>query len=134
MKWYEKDLEIRYADTDQMGLVHHGVYVLFCEVGRIDVLDRAGFKYHKLEERGFFLVVGDLYCRYKAPARYGDSIYIRSAITNLRKCVIEFEYEIRNRDTNALLFTGTTKLVATNAEKKITNLPEDIYLLLKNAC
>lgn len=124
MIWFDRDIEIRYAETDQMGIVHHGVYPIYCELSRTHVCHQLGLPYHLLEQEGFFLMVADMYCRYKAPARYGESIYVRGAISKLKRRLIEFQYEVRRREGDKLLFTGSTRHVVTRGTGGPTSLPD----------
>ena len=123
MRWFDKDIEIRYADTDQMGVVHHGVYPLYCEVGRTHACAALGRPYHELEKEGIFLMVAEMSCRYKSPARYGEPIYVRSAVSSLSRRLISFGYEIRNKASGLLLFTGTTKHLVTRKTEGAMSLP-----------
>ena len=127
MKWFEKDIEIRYADTDQMGVVHHAVYPLYCEMARIHVCAALGMPYHELEQCGIYMMLADLYCRYKAPARMGDRLIVRAAVSRLKKRMIEFQYEIMNQDSGRLLFTGHTRLIISNKTQGAMSLPEPYF-------
>lgn len=130
MRWFEKDIEVRYADTDQMGVVHHATYALYCEIGRTDLCAQLGLPYHELEQVGFYLMVADLYGRFKAPARYGEPIIVRSAIKVLKKRLIEFAYEIVNKDSGQLLYTGTTKHIITHKTDRAVTLPDAYFDVL----
>ena len=125
--WFDKDLEIRYSDTDQMGVVHHGVYPLYCELGRTYACAALDAPYHQLEKAGVYLMVAEMNCRYKSPARYGEPIYVRTAIAVLNKRLICFDYEIRDKTNDLLLFTGATKHIVTRQTEGKMSLP-DIYL------
>jgi len=127
MRWYNKEIEIRYADTDRMGVIHHGVYPLYCEVGRTWYCEAVGIPYAQMEQSGIYLMVADMQCRFKAPATYGDSIYIKTAISTLKKRVVVFVYEIWNRNTQTLLFTGSSKLVVANNHYSVVSMPLWIY-------
>ncbi|CAM2065369.1 Acyl-CoA thioesterase [Sulfidibacter corallicola] len=123
MKWHEADLEIRYADTDQMGVLHHASYVVYCEMGRIRMCADLGLPYHELERDGIFMMVVDLTARFRAPGRYGERIYIKTAIRTLKKRLIEFVYEIRKRDGDLLLFSGSTKHLFSKGTEGTITLP-----------
>ena len=133
MKWYETDLEIRYADTDQMGVVHHGVYPIYCEISRTHICAELGLPYHRMEAAGYWMMVVDMYCRYKAPARYGDPIYARGAVARLTKKLIEFHYEIRQRGTEKLLYTGYSKHLVTDRQARPTSMPAEFLEILGRA-
>ncbi len=125
MIWYEKDLEIRYADTDKMGVVHHAVYPLYCEIGRTHTCAALGMPYHELENEDIYFMVADMYCRFKEPIRYGDSVYVRTALATLKKRLLAFRYEIRQRSSNTLLFTGTTKHIVSRRTHGAMSLPKE---------
>ena len=127
MKWIEKDLEIRYADTDQMGVVHHAIHPVYSEICRIHMCQEAGFPYHQIEREGFLFMVVDIAFRYLAPIRYGEAIYVRGAFSHLNRRMMTFQYEIRNKDTNKLLCTGMSKHVVTSPEGRPTRLPPHIF-------
>ncbi len=130
MLWFDRDIEIRYAETDQMGIVHHAVYPIYCELSRTHVCERLGLPYHKMEKEGYFLMVADMYCRYKAPARYGERIYVRCAVSKLNRRLIEFQYEVRRREDDSLLYTGSTRHVVTRGTDRPTSLPDSILKVL----
>ena len=133
MIWNESDVLIRYADTDQMGVVHHGVYPLYCEIGRTALCEQLGMPYHHLEAEGIYLMVVEMTCRYRAPARYGERIYVRSAITRLKKRLIEFRYEVRRRPLGELLFSGTSKHLFSQRTEGTISLPAVHYEKLASA-
>jgi acyl-CoA thioester hydrolase len=130
MRWFEKEIEIRYADTDQMGVVHHSVYPLYCEIGRTHVCEVLGLPYHQMEARDVFLMVADMYCRYKEPARYGESITVRTAISKLTRRLISFDYEITGRERR-LLFTGNSRHIVTYRTEGPRSLPDDIMAVMR---
>lgn len=129
MKWIEKDLEIRYADTDMMGVIHHSVYPLYAELARLELCVAIGLPYHEMESRGYFLMVGDMNFRFLAPATLGDPIYIKTRLSKLHKRLMIFEYEIRRRDNEQLICTGNTKHIVTRRLDGPGSMPEDMYAL-----
>ena len=105
----ETTLRVRYAETDQMGVVYYGNYLTFFEVGRVEWCRARGFRYRDMErEDGALLVVAEARCRYKAPARYDDLLCVRTSLKHARLSVIAFTYEITLAETGALLATGET--------------------------
>src|SRR5574340_1396503 len=87
-------IRVRYAETDQMGVVYHSNYFIWFEVGRVDLLRELGFTYREMEqEDGCYIAVVDARCRFKAPARYDDEIVIRTHLKNVRESLIHFGYE-----------------------------------------
>jgi acyl-CoA thioester hydrolase len=121
---HETILRVRYAETDQMGVVYHSNHFIWFEVGRVEFLRHLGFSYREMEEKDqLFIAVVDARCRYKAPARYDDEIVVRTYLKNVRESVIHFAYELLRQDDGMLLAEGETTHVVTNSEMKATALP-----------
>ena len=98
--WYETEVRVRYAETDQMGIVHHSNYLVWFEAGRSDLCRQKGFSYKEMEEQGdSLLVVAETYCRYKSPAYYEDVLLIRTKVGEIRSRSIRFIYEVSGRLT-----------------------------------
>jgi acyl-CoA thioester hydrolase len=130
----ESRLRVRYAETDQMGVVYHANHFIWFEVGRVEFLRQLGFSYRDMErEDGCFIAVADARCRYKAPARYDDEIIVRTRLKNVRESVIHFVYELRLAADDTLLAEGETTHVVTNAEMKTTTLPEKYLKVFREA-
>ncbi len=90
----ETRLRVRYAETDQMGVVYHANYLIWFEVGRVEFLRQLGFVYKDLElQEDCHIAVVDVRCKYKAPARYDDCILVRTRLRSVRESVIHFDYE-----------------------------------------
>jgi acyl-CoA thioester hydrolase len=124
----ETRLRVRYAETDQMGVVYHANHFIWFEVGRVELLRQLGFSYRDMESvDGRFIAVVEATCRYRAPARYDDEILVRTQLLNVRDSVIHFGYELRRTDNATLIAEGETTHIVTDAEMKITALP-DKYL------
>lgn len=117
---------VRYAETDQMGVVHHANYVIWCEQGRTDYMRELGVDYADLERDGLFLPVADLRIRYGASARYGEEIRVITRIESVRSRAITFAYEIQRAPTGERLATATTMLVATDARGATCTLPSPL--------
>ncbi|CAM2006160.1 acyl-CoA thioesterase [Acanthopleuribacter pedis] len=133
MSWHESEIVVRYADTDQMGVIHHASHLLYCEMGRINFCEHLGLPYHVLEEAGYYLMVSELTGRYRAPARYGEKLYIKTGIAVLKPKLIQFKYEIRNREENQLLFTGTSKHLFSQGTKAAVRLPAEFFAFFEKA-
>ena len=116
-------LRVRYAETDQMGVVYYANYLIWFEMGRAEYCRRMGFSYASLEEEGFRLMVADVYCRYKAPARYDDTVRIETTLRELKKKTLTFGYKIFNDTLGQLLAHGYTKHVCTNHDGRLVRLP-----------
>ena len=110
MKIYDLNVRVRYAETDQMGVVYHGNYAQYFEMGRVEWLRNLGVSYKWMEENGVMLPVVTLNMNYKKPARYDDLLTVRTIFKNQSSVKIEFDYEIYN-EANELLTTGYSMLV-----------------------
>ena len=92
----ETELRVRYSETDRMGLVYHGAYVAWFEVGRTEFCRAAGFPYRRMEDDGLWILVTRVECVYRRPARYDDRILVRARMTELGSRGIAFAYEVVN--------------------------------------
>ena len=121
----ETRLRVRYAETDQMGVVYHSNHFVWFEVGRVELLRQLGFSYRDMEnDDNRFIAVAEAKCRYRAPARYDEEIVVRTELLNVRDSVIHFGYELRRAADGLLLAEGETTHIVTDAEMKIAVLPE----------
>lgn len=110
MRDYEFSVRVRYAETDQMGVVYHGNYAQYFEMGRVEWLRNLGVSYKWMEDNGIMLPVVSLQMNYKKPARYDDLLTVKTTLKNLTSVKIEFDYEIYN-EKNELLTTAYSMLV-----------------------
>jgi acyl-CoA thioester hydrolase len=110
MKEYEFTVRVRYSETDQMGVVYHGNYAQYFEMGRVEWLRNLGISYKWMEENGVMLPVVSLEMNYKKPARYDDLLRVKTILKSQTTVKIEFDYEIYN-EQNQLLTTGYSMLV-----------------------
>jgi acyl-CoA thioester hydrolase len=108
MKIDKIQIRVRYGETDQMGVVHHGNYALYLEMGRIEWLRKLGISYKSMEENGVMLPVVSLSINYKKSAVYDDVINVKTQLKNLPTARIEFEYEITNEKGDVLTTANTT--------------------------
>jgi acyl-CoA thioester hydrolase len=123
--WGETKLRVRYAETDKMGVVYHSNFVIWFEVGRVELLRQLGFQYSEMEaEDNCHIPVVDLRVRYKAPAQYDDEIVVRTEIKNVRSSLLHFSYEIFRDGNRMLLATGETMHIIVNNRLERTALPE----------
>lgn len=128
-KYDEIILRVRYGETDQMGVVYHGNYAQYFEVGRVEWLRKFGVSYRQMEESGIMLPVISLNINFKKSARYDDLIKVKTQLVKMPSATIEFNFEIRN-DTDELLATGNTVLVFMDINKnRPTRCPK--YILDK---
>ena len=122
---------VRYAETDQMGMVYYANYFVWMEIGRTDFCRECGFSYADLErEEQAFLPVAEADCRYRAPARYDDEIIVETGIERLNRRLIEFSYKIKTAET--LLAEGRTLHVIMGSDGKPRSLPDRYLELLKS--
>jgi len=127
MKTDKIDIRVRYAETDQMGVVHHGNYALYLEIARIEWLRKLGVSYKKMEADGIALPVVSLSVKYKKPIKYDDIITVKTFLKKEPSVSVEFEYEIVN-DLGQMLSTANTILVFVDTEKNKPTRPPEYFL------
>lgn len=103
----QKEIRVRYQETDQMGFVYYGNYFTWFEVGRSELLRDLGLPYRSFEERGILLPVTEAECKYKSSAKYDDLITVKTCITKLRPSRIHFEYQIVSEEGRVLAYGST---------------------------
>jgi len=125
-------LRVRYAETDQMGVVYYANYLVWMEIARTDFCIAAGFRYRTLEvDEGVAIAVAEATCRYRAPARYDDEILVRTRLDRLRRRTLEFTYDIRNLDSGQALAEGrTVHVVVGITDSRPRSMPPTYYDLL----
>ena len=124
MRSHQTRLRARYAETDQMGVVHHSVYLVWLEVARVEFCKAAGFDYKEMElEDGIMLTVVETHCRYLYPARFDDEVIIEVRIEQARPRLVSFSYELRRAEDGRLLSTARTRHVFCNREMRPVRLP-----------
>jgi acyl-CoA thioester hydrolase len=130
----ETRLRVRYAETDQMGVVYHANHFIWFEVGRVELLRQLGFSYKDMEHKdGCFIAVVDARCRYKAPVHYDDEVIVRTRLKHLREKVIRFGYELRKAESGELLAEGETTHIVADAKMKPRALPEKYMQVFRAA-
>jgi acyl-CoA thioester hydrolase len=131
MPKHQVRLRVRYAETDQMGVVYHANYLIWMEIGRVELVRSRGFNYKDLERtEGFLLSVVEVQCRFLYPARYDEEILVATEVIRANARLIEFGYEIRSAPADRLLATGSTKHCWLNREMKPTKLPARYHSVL----
>lgn len=121
----ETRLRVRYAETDKMGVVYHSNFVVWFEVGRVELLRQLGFEYSRMErEDNCHIPVVDLRVRYKAPAQYDDEIVVRTELKNARSSLLHFSYEVVRERDRTLLATGETMHIIVDKKFERRPLPE----------
>jgi acyl-CoA thioester hydrolase len=130
----EAKLRVRYAETDKMGVVYHSNFIVWFEVGRVELLRTLGFRYKDLEiEHDCHIAVVDVRCRYKSPAYYDDELVIRTRLKNLRGSLMHFAYEVVRTSDQQLLAEGETTHIVVNSKFEKTTLPSHLQAAFEAA-
>lgn len=130
----EVRIRVRYAETDQMGVVYHANHFVWFEVGRVEFFRQLGFSYKEMEEQdGCHIAVVDARCRYKAPARYDDEVIVRTQLKNLRESLVHFAYDLLRAGDGLLLAEGETTHVVIDREMRKTAIPGKYLAIFKHA-
>jgi acyl-CoA thioester hydrolase len=123
--FHETRLRVRYAETDQMGVVYHANHLIWFEVGRVELMREMGFSYRDMErEEGRFIAVAEVQCRYRAPVYYDEEVVVRTRLKKVRESVVIFTYELVRADDRTLLAEGETTHIVTDSTMKLATLPE----------
>ncbi len=133
-------IKVRYAETDQMGVVYHANYLIWCEIGRTGLIEEMGFKYAELEKEGILSPVVNLQFSYKYPARYGETVEVRTWVEEYNSVKVTYGYEILNEE-GKLCVAGTSEHVCVTKEsfrpisikRKFPNLHEAYEKVKKNS-
>jgi acyl-CoA thioester hydrolase len=123
-------VRVRYAETDQMGVVYYANYLVWFEVGRTDLLRSSGWTYREMEAEGFSLPVVEAKCEYRAPARYDDDLEIRTTGTLMSPVRLRFDYLVVRVGDQAALATGHTVHAALDASGRPRRLPDRVRTVL----
>jgi len=125
IEYHDVTVRVRYAETDQMGVVYHANYLVWFEVGRVELMRALGVEYKRMEiEDDCQIVVADLRCRYHHPARYDEVLRVRTRIVESKNRVIRFAYELFRDTDGQLLATGETKHIICGRNGKPKLLPQ----------
>jgi len=121
----ETTIRVRYADTDQMGVVYHSNFVVWFEVGRVELLRQYGFRYRDMEKQdNCHIPVADLKVRYKLPAYYDDEIIVRTHLQSVHRSLLVFHYQVVRADDRALLAEGQTTHIVVDEKFQRCPLPQ----------
>ena len=124
-------VRVRYAETDQMGVVYYANYLVWFEVGRTDLLRSSGWSYREMEAEGFSLPVVEAHCEYRASARYDDDLEVRTTGTVLSPVRLRFDYQVvRVGDQAAALAAGHTVHATLDASGRPRRLPDRVRTVL----
>ena len=125
LPYHDATVRVRSAETDQMGVVYHANYLIWMEIGRVELLRALGVEYKQMEiQDDCHIMVVDVHCRYQKAARYDDVLRIRTHIAEARSRSIHFTYEIWRDADGQLLATGSTRHVVCGKDGRPKQLPE----------
>jgi acyl-CoA thioester hydrolase len=117
-------IRVRYAETDQMGVVYHSNYLIWFEVGRVELIRSLGLDYKRMEEEeGCGIAVVDVHVRYRSPARYDDELVVETRLLAARGAVVKFGYRVLRIPDGTLLCEGETVHVVVGKDMKKMCLP-----------
>jgi acyl-CoA thioester hydrolase len=125
----EARLRVRYAETDQMGVVYHANYLVWMEVGRVEYCRASGFRYRDLEAEGVLLTVVEAHCRYLSPALYDEEVVVRTGIEEATPRLVRFVYRISSGEDGRLLAEGFTKHVFCGRDRRASKLPKQFHAI-----
>ena len=132
MKEHQVEVRVRYGETDQMGVVYHGSYVPYFEIGRVEWLRNKGVSYKDMEQNGIALPIVSMHLNYKKPAKYDDLLTIHTKLKSYSGVKIEFDCEIRN-ENKELLTTAHFILVFVDVNSGKPTAPPQYLLDVINA-
>jgi acyl-CoA thioester hydrolase len=127
------EFRVRYAETDQMRVVYHSNYLIWCEIGRTEMIRSLGTPYSELERQDVTLAVVEASIRFHAAARYDNLIRVTTTISEVRSRTLTFEYVISNAETGERFVTASTKLASLTRDSRLTKFPEQLRKVLENA-
>lgn len=122
-------VEVRYAETDAMGVVHHASYVIWLEAARVAFMNQIGYPYTRVEAEGLALVVSEVHLTYRSPARFGDTVEVETWLQEAAPRQAVFAYRVW-RDQQ-LLAQGYTRHLAINRQGRATRVPTALFELLQ---
>ncbi|MGE0104794.1 MAG: acyl-CoA thioesterase [Blastocatellales bacterium] len=131
--WSEARVRVRYAETDQAGVVYHANYLVWFEVGRVELCRDHGFNYRDMEKQSdAILPVIDLKVTYRSPALYDDVVLIRTRLKFLRTRSVSFIYEVYREADMTLLAEGETYHVVVNKEGRARSFPPEFAAKMRS--
>ena len=122
---HQTKIRVRYAETDQMGYVHHSQYALYLEEARMELLKSMGIDCAKLESEGIIMPVVEMRTRYSSPLRFGDTITVEVELISLKKISLEFRYRIYKQDHKLVSRSRTQLVFAEKDSGKLVSNPQD---------
>ncbi|HUE55530.1 MAG TPA: thioesterase family protein [Candidatus Udaeobacter sp.] len=125
IEYHDAMVRVRYAETDQMGVVYHANYLIWFEVGRVELMRAAGLEYKRMEiEDDCHIVVADAHCRYHQSALYDEVLRVRTRIAESRNRIVKFSYEVIRDADGKVLANGETTHVICGSNGRPKLLPE----------
>lgn len=122
---HDVTVRVRYAETDQMGVVYHSNFLIWFEIGRVELMRALGFDYKQMElQDDTYIVVADVHCRYHHPARYDELLTVRTRILEAKTRTLKFGYEVFRQSDQKLLATGHTIHVACTRAGQVKHFPD----------
>ena len=122
--------KVRYAETDNMGIVYYANYLVWFEMGRTEYLLAEGLDYRDVEKDGLFMAVAEAHCTYKAPARYGETLTVATWPEDVKNSSLRFCYRVTRQDDGKLLAEGCTTHVLIGKDMRPRKIPDKIRTLL----
>ena len=130
LTFHESTVRVRYAETDQMGVVYHANYLIWMEVGRVEYFRAAGIRYRDMEEQdGIRLAVVEANCRYISPAHYDDEVIIRTSIEEANRRSVRLSYHMREAESDRKLAAGFTRHFFLSHDMRPAKLPQKYWAL-----
>ena len=130
VRFVETTFHVRYAETDQMGIVHHSAYVVWLEEGRSQWMRSHGSSIVQFEQDGLQLAVSEIFLRYHLPARYDQRVTVRCGATSVRSRQIQFDYDVVDAETGEMLVSGYTQHICLDNAGNVTKIPDKWRLFL----
>lgn len=132
IEYHDATVRVRYAETDQMGVVYHANYFIWFEVGRVELIRALGFEYKLMEkEDDCHIVVADAHCRFLHSAKYDETLRVRTRISESRNRIVKFSYEVFRDADGKLLATGDTTHIICGSNGRPKSLPAKYHGVFK---
>jgi acyl-CoA thioester hydrolase len=117
------DVTVRFAETDLMGIVHHSVYIVWFEAGRVAWMEAAGLPYTQIAASGHHFAVVEIHAHYRAAIRFGDPVQVITRLSELRSRQVDFAYQVRHAQDGTLMATGTSHHICVDEAGRTTRIP-----------
>jgi acyl-CoA thioester hydrolase len=121
------DVDVRFAETDLMGVVHHASYIVWFEIGRVAWMKEAQMPYTEIAASGHHFAVTGIHAAYRAAARFGDTIRIITRLAKLRSRQVEFAYELRKVSDNSIIATGVSEHICVDLAGRMAKIPTSVF-------